>query len=188
MRLSFFYYTCSLLKRNNVNFFLSLNSLEWISLQKNEIFKEVRFHLKKFKEFGIAFLQIEVIFPFFDSGGNVMKKSWGFLGFSRWLVLNTRSPIYPGPRRHGLLERLIIKVMATFQVDFRVARSERPPPGRPIMVTKGPTILLSDPFLSSLYLLCIPNRNRLSLWLLCPPPPLNNCIYSSLIFDRSISP
>ena len=28
--------------------------------------------------------------------------------------------------------------MATSQVDFRVARSERPPPGRPITVTKDP--------------------------------------------------
>lgn len=57
-------------------------------------------------------------------------------------VIDTEYSAYLEPRR-GLLERPIIKVMATFQVDFRVARSERPPPGRPITVTKGPAVLPS---------------------------------------------
>lgn len=106
-------------------------------------------------------MQIEAIFPFLDlSAGTPRRNSKGFSGFPRRPILNTRSFAYPESRRHGLLERPIIKVMATFQVDFRVARSERPPPGRPITVTKGPAILLSDPFLSSLYLLCTPNGNR----------------------------
>lgn len=106
-------------------------------------------------------MQIEAIFPFLDlSAGTPRRNSERFSGFPRRPILNTRSFAYPKPRRHGLLERPIIKVMATFQVDFRVARSERPPPGRPITVTKGPAILLSDPFLSSLYLLCTPNGNR----------------------------
>lgn len=75
-----------------------------------------------------------------------------FRDFPGDLVPNTRNP---KSCRHGLLERPIIKIMVTFQVDFRVARSERPPPGRAITVTKGPAILLSEPLsvlsLPSLY-------------------------------------
>jgi len=107
---------------------------------------------------GIAFLQIDY-FPFSIPWRERREEIPRIFGIFWRLVLNTRSPVYPEPRRHGLLERPIIKVMATFQVDFRVARSKRPPPGRPITVTKGLAILFSDPFSSSLYLLCTPNGN-----------------------------
>lgn len=77
-------------------------------------------------------MQIEAIFLFFDpstGGRNVAKKSRGIFGISSASDTEYAEYLaYPEPRRHGLLERPIIKVMATFQVDFRVARSERPPP------------------------------------------------------------
>jgi hypothetical protein len=112
------------------------------------------------------------------------KQSRGILGIPS--VIDTEYSAYLEPRRRGLLERPIIKVMATFQVDFRVARSERPPPGRPITVTKGLAVLpplsgLLSPVLVSppLY----PGESLPPAQPLCPSP-FNNCICSSLIFDR----
>lgn len=72
-----------------------------------------------------------------------------------------RVPPPPWP----LLERPIIKVMATFQVDFRVARSERSPPDQPITVTKGLAVLPFPPPISLLGLLSV----FLPLLLWCVP-------------------
>lgn len=99
------------------------------------------------------------------STGISRRNPEGSSGFRRRLILNTQSPTAPWP----LLERPIIKIMATFQVDFRVARSERPPPDWPITVTKGfadlPLVSLSlyplgAPSVFSVLLLCVPGGNR----------------------------
>lgn len=94
------------------------------------------------------------------------------------------------PRRRALAERPIIKVMATFQVDFRVARSERSLlPTAADYGHEGPRRFAPPPFTLRGPSLSLSFHASFVFWtgMSGPTPPSTsngNCVNSSLIFDR----